>query len=469
MKKSLLFLIFFLKFYAVLFAQNEIQARLELEEAEYNIEINNYQKALRHIAEAEKLTGEWNPRISYAKILSLEALSDLRNTTGLYIQDLYNEIKLYLNFMNKMDPDIIPMEKYREVYEIERTLKTNGIYEKLSPEYQEAQRKNEMLNAYQQAQRGDIIAIRNFLKDYPNHPEFNAITSLLSKRENELYFAAKQSNRIKDYEDYLHYFPTGEHVDEIKNILLLEREKNAYENVMKKRIVEEAELYLRNYPNGIFHAQIVTLFELLLIEKGEEAMANKDYEKANSLYLKYDLYFPEGPNKEKVKSKQKEAENAFKKQKEIDARKDKTYFLVSYHMDDSYGMEVGKLNVSNKLSTYFRLNVNSYLFSADLFDPYITVDERSEIQENIVPAFFTSAFGLQKKVTYPLWIYAGAGVRWRNHYGKESGWTYEIRERKTWVFYPEVGVKTYLGKAIVLKLGVQFIEGETTFQLGIGV
>lgn len=64
------------------------------------------------------------------------------------------------------------------------------------------------------------------------------------------------------------------------------------------------------------------------------------------------------------------------------------------------------------------------------------------------------------KITYPLWIYAGAGVSLfiSNDYTDD-----EV------LVYPEFGLKTYIGKKVILKAGTQLLKNKNTYQFGLGI
>lgn len=68
--------------------------------------------------------------------------------------------------------------------------------------------------------------------------------------------------------------------------------------------------------------------------------------------------------------------------------------------------------------------------------------------------------------TYPLWAYAGAGVKYQTY--EDGTDSYKLAGEKPWQVYPEFGLKARLGKVVILKVGVQLIKDKPAFQVGIG-
>lgn len=119
-------------------AQNDIKARIEFDEAEKAFTEENYETALKHLNQTEKELGRWTPNVSYLKIESLYALTDMGNFATPTMQPLYEEVTQYMAYLNKLNSDEVPMDKYKVVYSIEKTLKALKLDERQSPEFLKA-------------------------------------------------------------------------------------------------------------------------------------------------------------------------------------------------------------------------------------------------------------------------------------------------------------------------------------------
>ena len=145
MKKTILIITFVFSFTFSL-AQNDMKARIEFEEAEKAFEAEDYDTALKHLNETEKLIGKWTPVSSYLKIETLFALTDTGNFADPNIMSLFEEVTKYMSYMNKMNREDIPQEKYQVVYSIEKTLKSLKLEERQSPEFLEAKKEHDDKN-----------------------------------------------------------------------------------------------------------------------------------------------------------------------------------------------------------------------------------------------------------------------------------------------------------------------------------
>jgi TPR repeat protein len=100
-------------------AQNELAARIEMEDAERAYSENRFDEALQALQKAETLLGRWTDRISHLKILTLDRLCDYGNPKSTQLAPLEAEVKKYFDYANKNADDVV-MDKVREVYEINK-------------------------------------------------------------------------------------------------------------------------------------------------------------------------------------------------------------------------------------------------------------------------------------------------------------------------------------------------------------
>ena len=167
MKKLYTFLILIFAF-TFAQAQNDIKARIEFEEAEKAFTEENYETALKHLNQTEKELGRWTPNVSYLKIESLYSLTDMGNFGDPNMQPLYEEVTKYMAYLNKLKSDEVPMEKYKVVYGIEKTLKALKLDERQSAEFLKAKKEHDAQNYdvaiplwEKLAQKGNSWAMRN--------------------------------------------------------------------------------------------------------------------------------------------------------------------------------------------------------------------------------------------------------------------------------------------------------------------
>lgn len=184
MKKLYTFLIVLFAF-TFAQAQNDIKARIEFEEAEKAFTEENYETALKHLNQTEKELGRWTPNVSYLKIESLYAVTDMGYFGASTMQPLYEEVAKYMAYLNKLKSDDVPMDKYKVVYGIEKTLKALKLDERQSAEFLKAKVAHDAKNydaaipLYEKlAQKGNSWAMRNLgliyetLQDYVKAKEW---------------------------------------------------------------------------------------------------------------------------------------------------------------------------------------------------------------------------------------------------------------------------------------------------------
>ena len=121
--KNILYLLTFLSTQLLFSQSNEIKARIEFEDAEKYFSDANYNEALTHLNNAQKLIGSWNHKISYMKIMCYDAIVNYYDWDQ-SIENLNKEVQLYMayadNNSNKVDTD-----KFRQIYSIEEKIKNS--------------------------------------------------------------------------------------------------------------------------------------------------------------------------------------------------------------------------------------------------------------------------------------------------------------------------------------------------------
>lgn len=104
------------------FAQDDIKARIEFEEAEKAFMEEKYEEAISYLEKTETLLGKYSPKISYLKIESLDKITDIYNYEVANTQKLVSEVQKYLNHFKNNSKDVV-VDKYKVVYKIDENLK----------------------------------------------------------------------------------------------------------------------------------------------------------------------------------------------------------------------------------------------------------------------------------------------------------------------------------------------------------
>ena len=140
---------------------------------------------------------------------------------------------------------------------------------------------------------------------------------------------------------------------------------------------------------------------------------------------------------------------------------------IKFLSTDFIFLPFGKLKKSYKLSVYGALYYG-FRFPIEE-DEIIELESVNDYQgEGTLKAGLLSAsLGFNMKITYPLWFYAGGGVKYQV-YVDGSSTSYKIIGEKEWQFFPEFGLRTKLGKTISLKAGVQVFKNKPAFVFGLG-
>lgn len=165
--KKIITLLFVIASLSFSFAQNDMRARIEFENAEDAFTSGKYEQSIKHLDETEKLIGKWTPNTSFLRIENFAALTKgFNNVADPYIFPLYNEVKKYLQFMSKQSSDNVPREKFSRVYGIEQSLPESDIKDYYTPEmvlirknYKEKNFTAALKDAQKMANSGNVYAM----------------------------------------------------------------------------------------------------------------------------------------------------------------------------------------------------------------------------------------------------------------------------------------------------------------------
>ena len=106
-----------------IFAQNEMKARIEYEDAETAFQNKDFKLALSHLEKAESALGKWTAKISYLKIMATDKVIEYSEWNE-ELKKLKQEVTAYMKYANT-NPENIDMERVREIYVVEE--KVNQI------------------------------------------------------------------------------------------------------------------------------------------------------------------------------------------------------------------------------------------------------------------------------------------------------------------------------------------------------
>ena len=136
MKKTIFLFILMLASTAI-YAQNDMQARMELEDAEKAYSENRFNDALRHLDKTQELIGKWSHQISYLRILSLDKVCDYADAKSANFTKLLTETKKYIDYANE-NPGKVVTDKFREIYAVSERVnnekKANDAWERINPD-----------------------------------------------------------------------------------------------------------------------------------------------------------------------------------------------------------------------------------------------------------------------------------------------------------------------------------------------
>lgn len=144
------------------FAQNDLRARIQFEDAETAFASKDYATAITHLTEAEKLLGKWTPKVGYLMILSLNKLINFEKPDRALFDNLLDHTDRYMTHAQS-NTEVDP-EKFKEIYSVEQHL--GNLMNNLGVMYSTgkgiAQSDQEVFRWYQKAaEKGNVDAMNN--------------------------------------------------------------------------------------------------------------------------------------------------------------------------------------------------------------------------------------------------------------------------------------------------------------------
>ncbi len=281
------------------------------------------------------------------------------------------------------------------------------------------------LNGYNKAMKeGDEKFKQNSFQTAIN--KFDEALSFISKdskaasykrkaQEELAWQVAGNINTVESYKSYLAKYPLGTHKGEADDILQRSYLRFAREYVKENNYTSAVtyyELYQKYYSRG---PQINTVNKELCELHFAEAKKNEKMKASYNMTLALTQY---GLAQQCGIKRVSNAHLKSLKRKEIRWGRDDMVFM-GWHADEKnlLGMMSGSLN-NRKIGMYVALRVSDDIFQTG--DAYWETTDDNSIKGSVdqnkkyngqsyVRTFFGTV-GITKKITHPLWVYAGAGV-----------------------------------------------------------
>lgn len=152
LRKLLLIITFMVFSTGNIFAQNEMKARIEFEDAELAYSNKDYNKAIMYLDNAEKLLGGKKERIEYLRILSLYKLFFESH----HYDDFVNIKNISQYYLESFTTD---KDKYKEIYDISSELKK---YPQTKPEFEKMATERKSKSEQQQKEVELIQKLKQF-------------------------------------------------------------------------------------------------------------------------------------------------------------------------------------------------------------------------------------------------------------------------------------------------------------------
>jgi len=510
MKHLIYIALFFIGMQSMVAQSADLQARTHYLEAEAAYQSKNYSKTLTSLEETVKLLKKTNARIETLRIKTytdMGNISEARKSLTVFSgfnadYSLYQELNPYIERIEQAEQKQFEAEQQtlqQEAEKQERQFRVQELLGQVMAKIEEDKlddatslltRAKQMntdtggkesisqvetyLNEikdekalYQSAISGNVEQLRAYLRKFSKHDNATKITQLLQEKEEQAYNKAISTDKTEDYEYFLRDFAESNKAGEIKQLLTIAQEKNAYLLFTSNRTSEKAHAYLQKFPQGVNRNEVTTAYEELLFTEGVSLEKADEYSLAKEKYILYKSTFPNGKNSSQVNKKLNQIDKKIAKQSKINEIDRKTYVLLSYATNGTYGIELGNLPANRKLGMYIAGQFNGPGLKIGKSTGTITQEELDVNSDLYEVGILAGSLGFNYCITYPLWVYAGVVVSSQPYYYEKLDQSLTLEGRKNLAIFPEFGIKSNLGK-VVLKIGVQMNPDQTAFQFGIG-
>ena len=230
--KKLLFLSAFLAVSIACFAQEELKAQIEYENAEKFFSENRFALALSALDKAEEYLGEWMPTVSYLRIMSCymaytqNAMTIVRFTDESknisLPSDLIREVEKYMAWVGE-NQDIANIDKFREVYAISEKLTR---FVQASSEWNRLQTSESIIelesfaSRYSDLPEGKIASNKvNSLKSAELKRQQAAADAALKREATQKWAQIKESNDERELVNFINKYKDAPEVDAARSRL----------------------------------------------------------------------------------------------------------------------------------------------------------------------------------------------------------------------------------------------------------
>ena len=492
----------FVLFSGPIFAQGNEEAALEkINQGKEAYDAGNYKKAQTLLEDAQKLFGGPELRVQPLLIRTLVSLQnwpqaniEINNYFGLPNLDAenadYKELvnvrtlvnnelaadDTYYNYVAKKDP-VKYFDEYKKKYPYGKHL-TELRLSKNAGKDDGAWKKAESFNTQS--------SYEAYMDKFPNGAHIAEAKKAIIALDNSAWTKAQKTNSSNAYKDYIDNYPEGKHLQEAKAKQAEKLEDEAYDKGASKQDVDAYEAYLKVYPDGRYKTQADQWLQKKYMEQADAWVKEKNYDDAADYYKRYITRYPHGPVAEEAGHKYRKYDYKAR----MNNKPDLIFASIGFDTKKAVGIGLNTLR-NPQFGWYFAVR-----FNADVLAGPTAEYTLSTVNNQLVPS--TSAYkrpkvtgavqngrldlvlGFTKRIVWPLWMYAGAGigdypVLWgvseHDSTGKQTN-TQKVTSKNTdlsYFHYSLEGGLIYAFKPFAIKVGYFYNFRESYVTAGIGI
>ena len=227
---------------------------------------------------------------------------------------------------------------------------------------------------------------------------------------------AKNSDNSNALNSYIANIYAGKYITEAKRLLAEKFEEEDFNAAKITNAVSCFSNFLNKYPFGKYTSKAVILLEEVQFDLGEKAFKKQNWQSAID---KFEEYLQKYPSSSRAPMAKKRIEAS--KRKLLFKSNSMAYLSFDFDKDNQVGLSFGTLN-TQKANLYMKLKANKEIFnrggllatvdnSGYTSSPY-DVTFTGDYQHNN----WSDILGFNFKVREPAWIYIGGGVLNRGLY-----------------------------------------------------
>lgn len=441
-------------------AENKADNVLIAEINKLRDKIKQSSNAKKDIKTAEELENNDNflEAASYWKSAWLKDKSQLEN--GLNAANIFIKNQKFSKALEILEDDIFRNES-EAILIINQIKKTPEIINKttynssikLGNLYFENKNYNKAIIEYEKALKSNFSNIK-------------AKEKLKKAKEEQAWQNAVNSNNIVDTESYADNYSSGKYIEQANKIIeesYITISKDAHKNQNEYTLLKFLKKYKLRFPNNPRIEIIDSLVQDYYFSKGNTESKNKDWSSAINSYEEF-LKYSNSEKKDRI------AKSSIQKAKRRLKRRSFGFIAGTYELDEKFGLTFGKLNHKG-LGWYSNLRTNLNLINEANLDFKESETVLIEFPEEFDEALGSISLGTSFPVLYPIWVYVGGGVNYRETYIKnelnDENQFFSIEDENYLRFFPEAGVMIRLG-GFTLSGGASYLEEDFIYQASFG-